>query len=140
MSQDTKHGKLTADTRSRPSNGIYGYTPADLAISLSLKFLKAKELSMLSATCSNYRRACEEECRRRCLKKGSLFHYTWAKLLRASEIVEGDLKGPQIAVPAACSTRRVEVVGAGIQLANGMYVNSEMGVNGRVFTRHYKVR
>mmetsp|Transcript_24099 Transcript_24099/g.45052 ORF Transcript_24099/g.45052 Transcript_24099/m.45052 type:complete len:141 (-) Transcript_24099:234-656(-) len=67
------------------------------------------------------------------------YHYTWAKLLRACEVVEGKAhSGPAVPVPSICSTRRVLVEGAGIPEVNGEYVNSGMGVNGRVFTRRVR--
>eukprot|EP00469_Lotharella_globosa_P018572 CAMPEP_0167813248 /NCGR_PEP_ID=MMETSP0112_2-20121227/1738_1 /TAXON_ID=91324 /ORGANISM="Lotharella globosa, Strain CCCM811" /LENGTH=140 /DNA_ID=CAMNT_0007712289 /DNA_START=91 /DNA_END=513 /DNA_ORIENTATION=+ len=67
------------------------------------------------------------------------YHYTWAKLLRACEVVEGKPQsGPAVPVPSICSTRRVFVEGAGIPEVNGEYVNSGMGVNGRVFTRRVR--
>mmetsp|Transcript_31162 Transcript_31162/g.43352 ORF Transcript_31162/g.43352 Transcript_31162/m.43352 type:complete len:238 (-) Transcript_31162:175-888(-) len=102
----------------------------------SLRFLTAQDLAMVSCTCKEMRILCEKVSRKRCLEQSFNQQYSWTKLLRACEMVGSSrIKGPRVPVPVLCSTRVVLVEGAGVAGVNGEYINSTMGVNGRVFTR-----
>mmetsp|Transcript_23829 Transcript_23829/g.33377 ORF Transcript_23829/g.33377 Transcript_23829/m.33377 type:complete len:202 (-) Transcript_23829:95-700(-) len=130
MAEDAK---LAADSR-RAGSSASGL----LALKLATKYMSATDMGLTSRTCREMRQACERESKRRCLEMDFDRHYSWTKLLRASEMVCGELCGPRVPIPVQCSTRSVLVNNAGYQPVNGEYFNSGMCVNGRVFTRTFQ--
>jgi len=107
-----------------------------LWIWLAIPYLTAEDLAKLSLVCRKSRIACERNARKRCIRSQYGHYYNWTKLLRVSEIVKSSPKeGPAIAVPTLCSVKRIVVQGAGVADVNGIYVNCDMSVNGRVFNK-----